>query len=76
MRRTSASNVALTAWKDDIGKQRKPLNGKPKAPFEAKAAADKKHYEEEKAAYSVVSFLSMPLCFDDRIDPTKRSRCR
>jgi len=31
------------------------LNEKQKAPYEAKAATDKKRYEEEKAAYTSVS---------------------
>ncbi|KAI4745339.1 hypothetical protein E4T44_15108, partial [Aureobasidium sp. EXF-8845] len=35
-----------------LGEKWKALNEKQKAPFEAKAAADKKRYEEEKAAYT------------------------
>ncbi|KAK3621425.1 Non-histone chromosomal protein 6 [Elasticomyces elasticus] len=35
-----------------LGEQWKSLNDKQKAPYEAKAAADKKRYEEEKAAYT------------------------
>jgi hypothetical protein len=31
------------------------LTDKQKTPYEAKAAADKKRYEEEKAAYTAVS---------------------
>lgn len=31
------------------------MTEKQKAPYEAKAAADKKRYEEEKAAYTAVS---------------------
>jgi len=38
-----------------LGEKWKALNEKQKAPFEAKAAADKKRYEEEKAAYTAVS---------------------
>jgi len=38
-----------------LGERWKALNDKQRAPYEAKAAADKKRYEEEKAAY-VVSF--------------------
>ena len=34
-----------------LGEKWKALNDKQKAPYEAKAAADKKRYEEEKAAY-------------------------
>merc|ERR1712014_291150 len=35
-----------------LGEKWKGLNDKQKAPYEAKAAADKKRYEEEKAAYT------------------------
>lgn len=38
-----------------LGERWKSLNDKQKAPYEAKAAADKKRYEEEKAAYTAVS---------------------
>lgn len=38
-----------------LGEKWKNLNEKQKAPYEAKAAADKKRYEEEKAAYTAVS---------------------
>lgn len=38
-----------------LGEKWKQLNEKQKAPYEAKAAADKKRYEEEKAAYTAVS---------------------
>ena len=38
-----------------MGEKWKQLNDKQKAPYEAKAAADKKRYEEEKAAYTAVS---------------------
>lgn len=40
-----------------LGERWKGLNEKQKAPYEAKAAADKKRYEEEKAAYTAVSLL-------------------
>jgi hypothetical protein len=33
------------------------LNEKQRTPYEAKAAADKKRYEEEKAAYQVCSYM-------------------
>lgn len=50
----------LTVSKGDVGKilgeKWKSLNEKQKTPYEAKAAADKKRYEEEKAAYTAVSF--------------------
>lgn len=39
-----------------LGEKWKSLNEKQKTPYEAKAAADKKRYEEEKAAYTAVSF--------------------
>lgn len=38
-----------------LGEKWKGLSEKQKAPYEAKAAADKKRYEEEKAAYTAVS---------------------
>jgi Sec-independent protein translocase protein TatA len=53
------SRKRLTESIGDVGKilgeKWKALNEKQKAPFEAKAAADKKRYEEEKAAYTAVS---------------------
>lgn len=36
-----------------LGERWKALNEKQRGPYEAKAAADKKRYEEEKAAYNV-----------------------
>lgn len=36
-----------------LGERWKALNEKQRAPYEAKAAADKKRYEDEKAAYNV-----------------------
>ena len=51
--------LMLTHPSGEVGKQLgekwKQLNEKQKAPYEAKAAADKKRYEEEKAAYTSVS---------------------
>ena len=41
-----------------LGEQWKSLTDKEKTPYEAKAAADKKRYEEEKAAYTAVSCTS------------------
>lgn len=38
-----------------LGERWKALNEKQRAPYEAKAAADKKRYEDEKAAYNVSS---------------------
>ena len=38
-----------------LGEKWKGLTDKQKTPYEAKAAADKKRYEEEKAAYTAVS---------------------
>ncbi|KOS19321.1 Non-histone chromosomal protein 6 [Escovopsis weberi] len=35
-----------------LGERWKKLNEKQRAPYEAKAAADKKRYEDEKAAYN------------------------
>jgi hypothetical protein len=42
-----------------LGERWKALSEKQRAPYEAKAAADKKRYEDEKAAY-VVSLMPMP----------------
>ena len=36
-----------------LGERWKALSEKQRAPYEAKAAADKKRYEDEKAAYNV-----------------------
>lgn len=36
-----------------LGERWKALNEKQRAPYEAKAATDKKRYEDEKAAYNV-----------------------
>jgi len=38
-----------------LGERWKALSEKQRAPYEAKAAADKKRYEEEKAAYQAAS---------------------
>ena len=38
-----------------LGERWKALSDKQRAPYESKAAADKKRYEEEKAAYANVS---------------------
>lgn len=56
---SSSSRPKLTWCTGEVGKllgeRWKALNEKQKAPYEAKAAADKKRYEEEKAAYTAVS---------------------
>jgi len=55
-----------------LGERWKALSDKQRAPYEAKAAADKKRYEDEKAVYQVPS-PSPP--FDDEADvpaPVKR----
>ena len=38
-----------------LGEKWKSLSEKQRTPYEAKAAADKKRYEEEKATYAAVS---------------------
>jgi hypothetical protein len=38
-----------------LGERWKALNEKQRTPYEAKAAADKKRYEDEKASYNVSS---------------------
>ena len=62
-----------------MGEKWKGLTDKQKAPYEAKAAADKKRYEEEKAAYTAVSSnrssLSLTCLTDNlrsRASPTMR----
>ncbi|KAK7530791.1 nucleosome binding protein [Phyllosticta citribraziliensis] len=40
-----------------LGEKWKALSEKQRAPYEAKAANDKKRYEDEKAAYAAVSAL-------------------
>lgn len=42
-----------------LGERWKALNDKQRAPYEAKAAADKKRYEDEKAAYQVSLLVPM-----------------
>lgn len=41
-----------------LGERWKALNEKQRAPYEAKAAADKKRYEDEKASYNVCLYSS------------------
>ena len=43
-----------------LGERWKALSDKQRAPYESKAAADKKRYEEEKAAYAAVCFNHYP----------------
>lgn len=46
-----------------LGERWKALNDKQRAPYEAKAAADKKRYEDEKAAFQVrLSFSRKEAC--------------
>ncbi|KAJ3950960.1 Non-histone chromosomal protein 6 [Colletotrichum tropicale] len=46
-----------------LGERWKALNDKQRAPYEAKAAADKKRYEDEKQAYNVRYPHAPPLMF-------------
>jgi hypothetical protein len=46
-----------------LGEKWKGLTEKQKAPYEAKAATDKKRYEEEKAAYTAVSLTERLLSY-------------
>lgn len=55
-----------------LGDKWKNLNEKQKAPYEAKAAADKKRYEEEKAAYTAVSNSPPAHSLATLADPTVR----
>lgn len=64
-----------------LGEKWKGLNEKQKAPYEAKAAADKKRYEEEKAAYTAVSrihasFPHSPAHTSSRVAMTRTTRSR
>lgn len=43
-----------------LGERWKALNEKQRVPYESKAAADKKRYEDEKAAYNVSSIPVLP----------------
>jgi hypothetical protein len=45
--------VALGQVGKVLGERWKALNDKQRAPYEAKAAQDKKRYEDEKASYNV-----------------------
>lgn len=40
-----------------LGERWKALNEKQRAPYDAKAAADKKRYEDEKQAYNVCQLI-------------------
>lgn len=44
-----------------LGERWKALNDKQRTPYEAKAAVDKKRYEDEKAAYNVSSIRIYPV---------------
>ena len=46
-----------------LGERWKALSDKQRAPYESKAAADKKRYEEEKAAYANVSSMCFLVVF-------------
>ena len=48
-----------------LGERWKALNDKQRAPYEAKAAADKKRYEDEKQAYNVGTRLSPVECIEE-----------
>ena len=54
-----------------LGEKWKGLTDKQRTPYEAKAAADKKRYEEEKAKYQDVSCIPRP--FPRPLDP--RTAC-
>lgn len=45
-----------------LGEKWKGLSDKQKAPYEAKAAQDKKRYEEEKANYQVSNLIVVVCC--------------
>jgi len=52
----STANSNLGEVGKMLGERWKALSEKQRAPYESKAAADKKRYEEEKAAYAAVCF--------------------
>jgi len=52
-----------------LGEKWKQLGEKQKAPYEAKAAADKKRYEEQKAAYAAVRLFPNICTFLMDADP-------
>ena len=56
-----------------LGERWKALNEKQKAPYDAKAAADKKRYEEEKAAYTAVSVDINRSCLAMMLTPACRA---
>ena len=45
-----------------LGERWKALNTKQREPYEAKAATDKKRYEDEKASYNVCEPATCPCC--------------
>lgn len=60
-----------------LGEKWKALSEKQRTPYEAKAAADKKRYEEEKAAYQVRITDSGDVLLTNRCDrPRTRKRRR
>lgn len=64
-----------------LGERWKALSDKQRAPYEAKAAADKKRYEDEKQAYNVSYRLPGPVLkglhlIVDKAGPGRRRRRR
>jgi hypothetical protein len=64
-----------------LGERWKALNDKQRAPYEAKAAADKKRYEDEKKSYNVCFLVSLcksvyPLTMLPRLPTTTTSPAR
>lgn len=56
-----------------LGEKWKALSDKQRAPYEAKAANDKKRYEDEKAAYNAVR-IPLPELLDAMLTSTGRRR--
>jgi hypothetical protein len=52
-----------------LGERWKALNEKQRAPYESKAAADKKRYEDEKAAYNVRTTIALLTSLETDISP-------
>ena len=57
------TNIAAGQVGKILGERWKALNDKQRAPYEAKAAADKKRYEDEKQAYQVSPWSSVSVIY-------------
>jgi hypothetical protein len=71
---TSSSNIFTGQVGKVLGDKWKALSEKQRQPYEAKAAADKKRYEEEKAKYNVrtINRESTPITNLPRLVTTRK----